>query len=96
MTPVRGPRRDRSHPLQERPRLRPAPNPLPRPAENAYIGHVLTALVCNVTRIADWIAEPNRPRRGGFAGDGSPLGPLGEVLLGKGFLWGSELGDDAS
>lgn len=28
-----------------------------------HIGHVLTALVCNVTRIVDWIAEPTRPRR---------------------------------
>jgi transposase len=28
-----------------------------------HIGHVLTALACNVTRIADWIAEPTRPRR---------------------------------
>ncbi|MFJ4649222.1 transposase [Streptomyces bobili] len=28
-----------------------------------HIGHVLTALVCNVTRITDWIAEPTRPRR---------------------------------
>ncbi|SFG45630.1 hypothetical protein SAMN02787118_12126 [Streptomyces mirabilis] len=28
-----------------------------------HIGHVLTALACSVTRIADWIAEPTRPRR---------------------------------
>ncbi|MER5917338.1 IS1182 family transposase [Streptomyces sp. NPDC001982] len=28
-----------------------------------HTGHVLTALACNVTRIADWIAEPARPRR---------------------------------
>ncbi|MCX5536551.1 IS1182 family transposase [Streptomyces sp. NBC_00006] len=28
-----------------------------------HIGHVLTALACNVTRIADWITEPTRPRR---------------------------------
>lgn len=26
------------------------------------IGHVLTALACNVTRIADWTADPTRPR----------------------------------
>ncbi|WP_079072597.1 transposase [Streptomyces canus] len=29
-----------------------------------HIGHVLTALACNVTRIADWIAEPTRPPAG--------------------------------
>ncbi|WP_123970214.1 transposase [Streptomyces sp. TLI_185] len=29
-----------------------------------HIGHVLTALVCNVTRIVDWIAEPPRPPAG--------------------------------
>ncbi|NEA67275.1 hypothetical protein G3I56_32965 [Streptomyces sp. SID12488] len=28
-----------------------------------HIGHVQTALARNVTRIADWIAEPTRPRR---------------------------------
>jgi hypothetical protein len=28
-----------------------------------HIWHVQTALACNVTRIADWIAEPTRPRR---------------------------------
>lgn len=28
-----------------------------------HIGHVLTALACNVTRITDWINEPTRPRR---------------------------------
>ncbi|WP_329347529.1 transposase [Streptomyces sp. NBC_01261] len=28
-----------------------------------HIGHILTVLACNVTRIADWIAEPTRSRR---------------------------------
>jgi hypothetical protein len=42
------------------------------------------------------LARPKRSLAFGFAGDGSPLGPLVEVLLGEGFLWGSELGDDAS
>jgi IS5 family transposase len=28
-----------------------------------HVQHVLTGLACNVTRIADWIADPARPRR---------------------------------
>ncbi|MGW2557612.1 IS1182 family transposase [Streptomyces sp. NPDC001635] len=28
-----------------------------------HVQHVLTALACNVTRIADWIADPTHPRR---------------------------------
>ncbi|MEE1831733.1 hypothetical protein [Streptomyces sp. SP17KL33] len=28
-----------------------------------HLGHVLTALACNVARTADWIAEPTRPPR---------------------------------
>ncbi|MFE9127320.1 hypothetical protein ACFYOF_18200 [Streptomyces sp. NPDC007148] len=28
-----------------------------------HVQHVLTALACNVTRVADWIADPIHPRR---------------------------------
>lgn len=52
-----------------------------------HVQHVLTALACNVTRIADWIADPARPRRppshfhapprGPFPGRGSRRTPRG-------------------
>lgn len=62
MTPVRGPRRDRSHPRKVRAcglrRTRYRGLPI------THIGHVLTALVCNVIRISDWIAEPTRSPEG--------------------------------
>ncbi|MFC1416341.1 hypothetical protein [Streptacidiphilus cavernicola] len=32
-------------------------------ANCTHVQHVLTSLACNVTRIADWITDPTRPRR---------------------------------
>jgi hypothetical protein len=59
---LRDPRRRRGHPLPERPHLRPAQTRY-RGLPRAHVQHVLTALACNLTRVADWIAAPDTTHR---------------------------------
>jgi hypothetical protein len=59
---VRDPRRYRGHPLAEHPHLR-LRRTRYRGLARTHVQHVLTAMACNLHRLADWFDNAPRKRR---------------------------------